>query len=162
MPLSTGPDLSCPLDLWYSRSMPTVEVIETIAAPIDEVWRVVCDVEKYPEIMDCVLDVQVLEKGAEWSICGWSVRLKGSILNWTEFEQRDRERYRVTYRQMEGDLERFDGHWQFVALAERLTRASLHVEFEIGIPMLREMLDPVATRALEENSRLMLRSLEPR
>ncbi len=142
--------------------MPTVEVIETIAAPIDDVWRVVCDVEKYPKIMDCVLDVRVLENGADWSVCVWSVQLKGSILNWTEFEHRDRQRYRVTYEQREGDLEKFAGHWQFVSLADRLTRASLHVEFEIGIPMLREMLDPVATRALEDNSRLMLKSLEPR
>ncbi|MNY71707.1 hypothetical protein D3C86_2101090 [compost metagenome] len=42
---------------------------------------------------------------------------------------------------------------------ENLTRAVLSIRFEIGIPMLREMLDPIAERALIENSRLMLRSL---
>jgi hypothetical protein len=40
-----------------------------------------------------------------------------------------------------------------------LTRASLHVSFEIGIPMLSELLDPLAAQALEDNARLMLRSV---
>jgi hypothetical protein len=35
----------------------------------------------------------------------------------------------------------------------------LSVRFDIGIPMLSEMINPVAERAIKENSRLMLASL---
>src|SRR5689334_19457441 len=111
--------------------------------------------------MASVRQVKILEEGPDWSVTSWSVDLKGSILSWTEHESRNRELYRVDYRQRDGDLESFEGYWQLERQGPRLTRASLKVDFEIGIPMLREMLDPVAARAIEDNARMMLRSLRP-
>lgn len=141
--------------------MPLVEVNEQLEVPADRVWELVRDVEAYPRLMEPVRSLEVLEEGPDWVVTAWEVELKGSILKWTEHEQRDEERRRLTYHQIEGDLERFDGYWQVTALTPEVTEAILIVRFEIGIPMLREMLDPVAERAIRENSRLMLRSLGP-
>ena len=139
--------------------MPLVEVNEQLEVPAERVWGLVRDVEAYPRLMEPVRSLQVLEEGPDWVVTAWEVELKGSILKWTEHEQRDEERRRLTYHQIEGDLEQFDGYWQVTELTPEVTEAILIVRFEIGIPMLREMLDPVAERAIRENSRLMLRSL---
>jgi coenzyme Q-binding protein COQ10 len=141
--------------------MPVVEVNERLQAPAVRVWELVRDVEAYPRLMEPVRSLRVLDEGPNWVVTAWEVVLKGSILQWVEHEERDDERYRLTYRQIEGDLQEFDGYWQVTALAPGVAEAALMVRFEIGIPMLRDMLDPVAERAIRENCRLMLRSLGP-
>ena len=48
-------------------------------------------------------------------------------------------------------------------MVETLDRGSLvtlHVDFDIGIPLLADMLNPIARTALEDNAVLMLRALE--
>jgi coenzyme Q-binding protein COQ10 len=142
--------------------MPTLEVSERVRAPIDKVWATVCAVEAYPQLMKPVRDVRVLEDGDNWAITAWEVELKGSILKWTEREERDPKTYRVAYHQVDGDLELFRGGWALTRISDDVTEAKLVVEFEIGIPMLRDMLNPVATRALTDNARIMLLSLGPR
>jgi coenzyme Q-binding protein COQ10 len=59
-------------------------------------------------------------------------------------------------------MERFQGHWQVTRITDEITEAALVVDFEIGIEMLRPMLEPVAVRAVHRNSTEMLRSLGPR
>ena len=98
-------------------------------------------------------------EGGEHRESSWEVLLKGSLLRWRERETVDRPGMRIDFKQLEGDLDRFDGHW-LVEPAEGGSDVELHVEFEIGIPLLAEMLNPVAARALRDNSADMLSSLE--
>lgn len=140
--------------------MPVVEVVERIHADIDSVWRLVCDVDGYPGFMEPVQSVTTLVKEGDESTVSWEVLLKGSTLKWTEREHRHPDRYRVDFAQLDGDLERFSGYWQLAAAGDGVTDAALYIDFEIGIPMLRDMLNPVAVKALRENSTTMLKSLE--
>lgn len=138
--------------------MPTVEVCQELDAPIDEVWDLICGVEAYRR-MEPVRSLEVLSEGHNWVITRWEVELKGNILIWTQRETRDQQNHRIEYQQLDGDLETFDGYWQLTSTAGGSTEAVLNVHFGIGIPMLSEMLDPVAERALRDNSRKMLLSL---
>jgi ribosome-associated toxin RatA of RatAB toxin-antitoxin module len=134
-----------------------------IAAPIDEVWDSVNRIDEYPAFMDNVNAVTVLSTSESGErISSWSVTLKGSILEWTERELPDRSSYRITFEQVEGDLDIFDGHWDLTARPNDHTSVKLAVKFEIGIPLLAEMLNPVAARALRDNSAQMLREIERR
>lgn len=141
--------------------MPTVEVVQALAAPIDEVWALICDVRAYPRLMEPVRALDVVDDNGDQITTAWEIELKGSILKWTEHEQRDAENYTISYHQLDGDLQEFDGFWRLRALSATTTEATLLVRFEIGIPMLREMLNPVAERAIRKNSREMLLSLGP-
>ena len=138
--------------------MPSVEVDETIRAPIREVWALICNAEAYKQ-MDPIESLEVVEEGPNWAIWRWEVKLKGSILIWTQRDTRREEDFRLEFHQLDGDLETFQGFWQLESLGDRQTRAILSVQFEIGIPMLSEMLDPVAVRAIRNNSHSMLSSL---
>jgi coenzyme Q-binding protein COQ10 len=139
--------------------MALVEVHEHVLAPIETVWEVVNDVESYPRLMEPVRSLEVLERGPDFRVTAWEVDLKGCIMRWVEREDADRDRWRIDYRQVEGDLETFEGYWQLRRAAEDSSHVTLSVRFDLGMPMLSEMLDPIAERAIRDNSRLMLHSL---
>jgi ribosome-associated toxin RatA of RatAB toxin-antitoxin module len=139
--------------------MPLVEVEALIPASVQRVWQLVNDVESYPALMEPVLSLDLLESGDGYRITAWKVDLKGCVMRWVEREDTDSERFRIDYRQVEGDLEQFEGHWQLRQVSASETSVALAVRFEIGMPLLADMLNPIAERAIQENSRSMLRSL---
>ena len=140
--------------------MPEVHIAMEVRAPIERVWATVIDIERYRDSMDTVLSVRITEQTDEHRRAAWSVLLKGSILAWEEEEHLDHEAHTVVFKQIRGDLEHFDGHWALEELGPEQTRVVFEVAFEIGIPMLAEMLNPVAQRSLQENCTEMLRGIE--
>lgn len=141
--------------------MPEVKIELEIRAPIERVWETVVDIERYQDSMDTVLSVRIIEQNDERRRrATWSVLLKGSILAWEEEEHLDHETHTVIFKQLRGDLEHFDGHWALQALGPEQTKVVFEVVFEIGIPMLADMLNPVAQRSLQENCTEMLRGIE--
>ncbi|MEU5882409.1 SRPBCC family protein [Spirillospora sp. NPDC047279] len=142
--------------------MPQVRVDLDIEADVDSVWETVCAVEAYPQYMENVRSLTVLRDDGTTRTTAWSVLLKGSILEWSETERIDHVRRRLEFNQLDGDLDRFDGFWQVTAREGGRTHVELDIVFEIGIPLLAQMLDPVAVRAIRDNSEQMLYGLERR
>src|SRR4051795_10246112 len=141
--------------------MPNVELDIEIRAPIARVWEAVVDVERYPDTMANVRWVEIREvESREGRRTAWSVTLKGSILEWEEREPLRHERHTIEFHQLKGDMEVFTGSWVLDERAADLTHVRLETEFEIGIPLLADMLNPVAQRALRDNSAEMLRGVE--
>jgi ribosome-associated toxin RatA of RatAB toxin-antitoxin module len=143
--------------------MPRVDVDLSIKVPPDTAWAAVVDVESYPDCMESVDSVVVTQQTDDLHrTTAWSVRLKGSLLHWTEAEVIDPEGRRFSFDQVSGDLGRFVGHWAVRPAPDGGSTVSLHVDFDIGIPLLAEMLNPVAADALRENAAQMLAALEQR
>jgi ribosome-associated toxin RatA of RatAB toxin-antitoxin module len=141
--------------------VPEVKIELEIRAPIERVWETVVDIEHYQDSMDTVLSVRILEQNDERRRrAAWSVLLKGSILAWEEEEHLHHDTHMIVFKQLRGDLEHFDGHWALETLGPEQTRVTFGVVFEIGIPMLADMLNPVAQRSLQENCTEMLRGIE--
>ena len=142
--------------------MPTVTTHMESDANIDDIWREILDCESFSQYMDNVIDVSIVDTSDTGRVCDWTVLLKGSELRWRELERIDHAAFRIEFDQVAGDLAKFSGFWQ---LSERQTGVHdlvLEVEFEIGIPLLEDMLNPVAARALEDNSRQMLDRIHQR
>jgi ribosome-associated toxin RatA of RatAB toxin-antitoxin module len=141
--------------------VPRVEVNLPIAAPPEAAWAAVVDVESYPRCMESVESVEVTEQhDALHRTTAWSVRLKGSVLRWTEHDVIDPEARRFDFAQVSGDLGSLTGHWGVSPAPGGHSTVALHVDFDIGIPLLAEMLNPVAADALRENAAQMLHALE--
>ncbi|MGN6274712.1 MAG: type II toxin-antitoxin system RatA family toxin [Solirubrobacterales bacterium] len=141
--------------------MPEVKIDMAIQAPIERVWETVVDIERYPDSMETIRFVRIVGDDKEGRRrAAWSVLLKGSILEWEEEEHLDHKGHTVAFKQIRGDLEHFDGRWGLKALGPEQTKVVFEVEFEIGIPMLADMLNPVAQRSLQENCTEMLRGIE--
>lgn len=138
--------------------MPTVSTSHTTQEDPAKIWETLLDNESYPSYMAEVQDITVQRWEGDVRVSKWLVLLKGSELEWEEEEFIDHDRRRIDFRQTEGDLAYFTGYWQ-VGVDEQGTTVELHVEFDIGIPMMSDLLNPVAARALEDNSRAMLAHL---
>ena len=141
--------------------MPDVSLELLIRAPIERVWETVTAIEAYPGSMDSVRSVRIVERtGENERRSAWSVTLKGAILEWEELETLDPVAHVLSFHQLSGDMERFEGAWALEAADAESTNVRLEVSFEIGIPLLAEMLNPVAQRSLRENCTDMLRGIE--
>ncbi len=141
--------------------MPEVALELDIQAPAAQVWQVVTDIERYPDSMESVRWVKILDGTDPLARrSGWSVLLKGSILEWEEVEKIDPDHMVMEFHQVAGDMETFDGAWRVTAIDETRTNVRLNISFEIGIPLLADMLNPVAERSLRANSREMLLGIE--
>ncbi|GAA2112037.1 SRPBCC family protein [Kitasatospora saccharophila] len=143
--------------------MPHVEVELPVAAAPEVAWPVVVDVLGYPGCMDSVDSVELVEQpDPRHRTTAWSVRLQGSVLRWVETEVIDHAARRFDFEQLTGDLGEFAGHWAVRAAPGGGSTVELHVDFDIGIPLLAEMLNPVAADALRESAAQMLGALERR
>jgi ribosome-associated toxin RatA of RatAB toxin-antitoxin module len=141
--------------------VPSVSLDININASVDRVWDAVLDIERYSDSMANVRWVKILERdGATIRRSAWSIILKGSILEWQEEDRLDPEARTVRFHQLSGDLAEFDGEWSLKELGPELTKVTFDVSFEIGIPLLAEMLNPVAQRSLRENCKEMLAGVE--
>lgn len=139
--------------------MPYVEVKTVIPAAREKVWRYVADMESYPRFMPSLKALRVEERDGNRTVTYWEAVVKGATLKWREEDFLDEENFRIRYRQLSGDLKKFEGEWILEEVPEG-TQVTLTVDFEIGIPMFAAMLNPVAKILVKENSEGMLEAVK--
>nr|PZN42117.1 MAG: cyclase [Bacillota bacterium] len=138
--------------------MPYVEVSTVIPAPREKVWQYVADMPSYPKFMPSLKKLVVEERQGNRTVTYWEAVVKGATLKWREEDLFDEENYRIHYRQLSGDLKKFEGDW-ILEEVEGGTKVTLTVDFEIGIPMFAAMLNPVAKILVKENAEGMLEAV---
>ena len=140
--------------------MPIVSLDLEIRAGLDRAWAAVLDIERYPAVMSSVRWTKIIAADPPaFRHTAWSIVLKGSILEWEEHEHIDRDARTISFEQVSGDMDVFTGSWSLTEV-DGGTRVQLVIEFEIGIPLLADMLNPVAERSLRDNCRDMLMGVE--
>jgi ribosome-associated toxin RatA of RatAB toxin-antitoxin module len=135
--------------------MPVVTTtVELPGLSAEEVWPTLVDFERYPALMADVVAVRILESDADSMTSDWNVLLNGSTFTWTERDTLIAP-HLIRFEQVDGDLEVWRGSWQLDESGGKLV-ARLTVEFDIGIPSMSEILDPIGERAIRANSSQML------
>ena len=66
---------------------------------------------------------------------------------------------RIEFDQIEGDLELFRGEWRLERMGDGV-EITLDVEFDVGIPSLASVLNPIGIQAIRANSRQMLNAIK--
>jgi ribosome-associated toxin RatA of RatAB toxin-antitoxin module len=131
--------------------MHTVEIIAHVSggAP-DAIFEVLSDFERYPDLTDAVREVRVERETPTRLWSSWEVNFRHGILKWSERDEIDAARRVIAFTQTEGDLAHFTGAWSVDA---HPTGCMVHfvAEFDMGMPSLARMLDPIAESALREN-----------
>ncbi|MBU2701080.1 ribosome-associated toxin RatA of RatAB toxin-antitoxin module [Sporomusaceae bacterium BoRhaA] len=141
--------------------MPYVEVSTQVAGSCAEVYPILKAMEKYPDFMQDLVSVTVLERQGQTTITHWISKVDGRMIKWTERDVFDDERYHISYSQIDGDLKKFEGEW-ILTPAEQGTEIKLTVDFEFGIPMIAGLLHPLLKRKVKENSMHMLEAIQER
>ncbi|MEC3956860.1 SRPBCC family protein [Nocardia sp. CDC153] len=118
----------------------------------------ISDFESYPNLTDAVVAVEIQPGEGVGVVSSWTVKFRKGLLRWTEHDVLDREAGEIEFRQLEGDFEIFDGAWR-VRPAQAGSEVVFDARFDLGIPSLAELLDPVAEAALSDNIALILAGL---
>ncbi len=140
--------------------MPEIEVERTICAPLDTVYALAKDIERFPEFMDDVEEVVVLERQGSRTISRWVgvVKQFNRKIEWTERDEWDDEAHVCRFAQVEGDYSKYEGVWSFEE-AQGKTRVKLRIEVEIDVPLIGPLLKTVIARLVRANCERMLDGL---
>jgi coenzyme Q-binding protein COQ10 len=156
--------MPCGLAEWMppgAVALPLVVSRVRVAGPPPACYALIKDMESYPKFMDAVRSLRVLERHGNVTVTEWVASFQGRLLRWTEREEWDDAHFCQRYRQLAGDLKRFEGEWRCVPDGDG-TEVVLTVDFDLGIPMLAPMLDPVARLVTKRNSDSMLAAIKAR
>jgi ribosome-associated toxin RatA of RatAB toxin-antitoxin module len=113
-----------------------------VARPVDELYRLVNDIERYPEFVPGCDSATVLERSPHEIVVRVGVR-RGSLS--TTFTTRNRlvEGQAIHMQLVDGPFKHFEGHWQFRPLQERACEIELVLRYQFSNPLKRALLQPL-------------------
>lgn len=141
--------------------MPYVERSIVIQGPLDAVYALAKDMERYPEFMPDVESVKVVSREGNVTVTEWVTSVEGTPILWTEKDVFDDVNRRIDYQLVEGDLDKFEGAWQFRETPQG-TEVVLGVDYDFGIPELTALIGPTLHEKVGENSEMMLQGMKRR
>lgn len=121
-----------------------------------EVFDTLRDFPRYAHFSDAVRSVKVLKGDAGEVLSEWEVNFRDGVMRWTEQDRIDAAVPEIVFHQTEGDAKQFDGSWRFRESGGGC-KVLFHANFDMGIPSLAEVIEPVAERALLDNIESILR-----
>ena len=110
----------------------------------------ISDFARYPEFTDTVVSVEVGSADDHAVVSTWTVKFRRGLMCWTEHDTFDRDAGTIEFQQLSGDFASFRGVWR-IAATEAGTEIEFTAEFDLGMPTLADILDPVAESALRDN-----------
>lgn len=125
-----------------------------------EVYAIISDFSGYPEHSEAVRSVAYKEADAGRSVSAWEVNFREGILRWTEEDIFDVEAHTIRFCQIEGDVDYFAGRWS-VRPTPQGCLVCFECDFDMGIPGMNDILEPIAEQALRENAKSILEGLIP-
>lgn len=123
-----------------------------------KVFPIICDFKEYEHHSNVVRSVDILEENGQYSISNWEVNFRQGILRWTEKDHFFPETFTILFQQTKGDAEHFSGKW-ILSDTEKGCAIHFEAEFDMGIPSLRDIIEPIAEQALQENIQAILKGL---
>lgn len=139
--------------------MPYVETKTLIKGQIDDIYKIVKNMEAYPGFMHDLESVEIIERGSDYTISHWVSNVDGRRIVWTERDTFFDDENRIVYKQTEGDLKKMEGEWR-LQNSDDGVEVVLAVDFEFGIPMIAGLLNPILKKKVRDNSENMLAAVK--
>jgi len=141
--------------------MPTVESQVSVAAPVERVYEIARDIERFPQFMADVVEVEILEQTPERQVSRWVGLIKelNRKINWTEEDFWDEESRSCEFRMLEGDYTSYGGSWKFEPEGDGCL-VTLVVEFEYEVPLVGALIKNLLKKKMQENCDSMLAALK--
>ena len=135
-------------------------IIQVLAGlPPAQAYERISDFARYKELTSTVRQVTVHPADPDGSVVSdWTVTFRNGLLCWTERDYFEPERGVIRFVQLTGDFERFEGEW-CVEGAPGGAAITFDAVFDLGMPSLADILDPVAEATLRDNILVILRGL---
>lgn len=137
--------------------MREVRIRGTVPSAPDDAFAAVSNLKRFPELCPDVREVNVSEVDGRHQ-SAWKVKFRGGVLEWTEQDEPDPATRTLAFRQLHGDFKEFHGYWRIEPSGSGST-VEFTASFDLGIPALRAVLEPIAARSLHTNMSAVLRGL---
>lgn len=116
------------------------------------------DFSRYPELTDAIREVTVVDSGDGHVESSWKANFRNGVLQWREQDYLDPDSLTITFVQTEGDFAEFHGNWAVEQIGpDALVRFT--AAFDLGMPSLAPMIDPIAMATLTANIGSILQGL---
>lgn len=116
----------------------TLVVERVVRAPVEKVFAIARQIERFPEWLDYVNAIRVKERSEDGKIVvsEWeaSVPMFGLKAKWVERDEWDEEQKMCRFTLQEGDLDKYEGNWEFESHPEG-TKMRLTVTYEYRVPV---------------------------
>ena len=136
--------------------MPRIARSAHVPHTASEMYRLVLDVESYPEFLPGCSDARVEEQSETHQV---ATVVAAKSLKQTHFTTRNRlePESAIHVRLVDGPFKRLEGSWRFTDLGESGCRADLEVEFTFASRLLATLMGPAFTRVCESLVNAFLR-----
>ena len=141
--------------------MPTVESEIVIERPVAEVYALAQDIERFPEFMADVENVEILEDDPPRRVSRWTGVIKefNRTVEWTEEDYWDAAAHLCTFTQLEGDFSEYSGRWKFGEVPAG-TRVQLEVNYDYNVPLIGALIKNLLRKKMQQNTDAMLAALK--
>lgn len=141
--------------------MPIVSSELPIAAPVDRVYAIARDIERFPQFMEDVEDVKIIEQTPERQVSRWASIIKefNRTIVWTEVDYWDDAAHTCRWEQTEGDFTSYRGTWAFEP-AEAGTVAKLMIDYEYNVPLIGALIQGLVKKKMQANVESMLAAIK--
>jgi ribosome-associated toxin RatA of RatAB toxin-antitoxin module len=136
-----------------------------IEASAERVFTAAQDIKRFAQVLPEVDEITLVEDlGHGVVVTKWDATINVGPLtrniSWTERDTWDRDNLRCVFKLIEGDMKTFDGTWDFIPEGDNSCNVELHVDFELGIPVLGPMVNAIVNKLMQKNCDEMLAGLE--
>jgi uncharacterized membrane protein len=132
--------------------MPIVETTVWIDAPLERVYAIAKDAERYPEYMKEVQSVTPVERDGQRFVADWVgvIPTFGLKVRWRQEDVWDDANHSSHFRQLSGDYDRLEGDWKFRE-ENGGTRFDQSLDYEYNVPTLGPLVKKVIHSIVVKN-----------
>ena len=143
--------------------MPEVNVEQVVNAPVEKVYAIAKDIERFPEWMANMQSITITSREGNKTISEWVGRVEEfkRNLKWTEEDIWDDEQHRCTFRALEGDWETYEGVWDFIPEGDQ-SRMKMKLNYEFNVPLIGALIKGLLLKLTTKNTQDMLAALAKR
>ncbi len=143
--------------------MPNVMTEIIIPAPLEKVYAVAKDIEKFPEFLPDVESVVIVEHTEKGFISDWvgiAEKLNRKI-KWREEDIWDDTAHICTFRALSGDWETYDGVWSFIEV-DGGTKMIMNMDCEVNVPLIGALIKTIIGKLAKSNIDGMFEGIKQR
>ena len=143
--------------------MPTVETSVWIQAPLDRVYAIAKDNRKFPDFMEDVKSLEIVEEDGQRCVSDWVgvVPTFGLKVRWRQEDIWDDAAHTCDFTQLEGDYDSMVGTWKF-AEENGGTRFDSTLSYEYSVPGLGPLVGKVIYGIVVKNMEGVLGAIKKR
>lgn len=145
--------------------MPVIEQSLLVRAPVERVYAVARDVERFPEFMEDLKSLTVLERSDDGNrtVTEWvgAIREFKMTIRWTQEDVWDPATRRDDFRMLTGDMDSMSGFWRF-AERDGGTLFESVVNYEYNVPLIGPMIKALIKKKMTANLDAQMRAIGAR